>query len=145
MAYDLERFKKAQTRDYKTALAEIKDGFKETHWMWYIFPQLEALGFSEISHFYGIKGIDEARAYIADEVLKSRLVEISKSLLSLESSDATQVMGSPDDMKLRSCMTLFVEATPENSPEQAVFKSVLEKFFGGKPDEKTLELLRAEK
>ncbi len=137
MTFNLERFKKAQERDYAQALAEIKNGRKESHWMWYIFPQLKGLGYSEISRFYGIEGRAEAKAYIEDELLKKRLVEISEALLALQCSDAEKVMGYPDDLKLKSCMTLFAESSPETD----VFEKVLEKFFDGKKDKKTLELL----
>lgn len=140
MTFNLERFKKAQERDYAQALAEIKNGRKESHWIWYIFPQLKGLGYSEISRFYGIEGMAEAKAYMQDELLKKRLVEISNALLSLECSDAGEVMGYPDDLKLKSCMTLFAETSPETD----VFEKVLEKFFDGKKDKKTLELLKAE-
>lgn len=137
MTFNLERFKKAQERDYALALAEIKNGRKESHWIWYIFPQLKGLGYSEISRFYGIEGRAEAKAYIEDELLKKRLVEISEALLVLQCSDAEKVMGYPDDLKLKSCMTLFAETSPETD----VFEKVLEKFFDGKKDKKTLELL----
>lgn len=140
MTFNLERFKKAQERDYAHALAEIKKGRKESHWIWYIFPQLKGLGYSEISRFYGIEGREEAKAYIEDELLKKRLVEISEALLALQCSDAEKVMGYPDDLKLKSCMTLF----SETSPETDVFEKVLEKFFDGKKDKKTLELLEGE-
>ena len=90
--FNLDRFKKAQTRDYATALSEIKNGRKESHWMWYIFPQLKGLGFSSMAEFYGIDGLAEAKAYIADDLLRGRLVEISEALLSLPSSDAREVM-----------------------------------------------------
>lgn len=140
MTFNLDRFKKAQERDYAQALAEIKNGRKESHWIWYIFPQLKGLGYSEISRFYGIEGRAEAKAYIEDELLKKRLVEISEALLALQCSDAEKVMGYPDDLKLKSCMTLFAETSPETD----VFEKVLEKFFDGKKDKKTLELLEGE-
>ena len=133
--FNLDRFKKAQTRDYATALSEIKNGRKESHWMWYIFPQLKGLGFSSMAEFYGIDGLSEAKAYIADDLLRGRLVEISEELLSLPSSDVREVMGYPDDLKLKSCMTLFMEAAPEID----VFGKVLEKFFGGEKDLKTID------
>ena len=141
MPHDLTRFKSAQSRDYKTALAEIRAGKKRSHWMWYIFPQLEGLGFSEISHYYGIRGMEEARAYLADSLLRSRLLEISEALLALKANNATEVMGCPDDMKLKSCMTLFLLAAQNDSAyekEAGVFKDVLEKFFGGQMDERTV-------
>ena len=140
MGFNLERFKKAQEKDYSRALEEIRNGYKESHWMWYIFPQLKELGYSEISEFYGIDGRTEAKAYIEDEILRARLVEISEALLRLKSSNATEVMGYPDDLKLKSCMTLFSEAAPEIES----FTKVLEKFFGGEKDKKTLEILNNE-
>ena len=140
MDFNLERFKKAQEKDYSRALEEIKNGHKESHWMWYIFPQLKELGDSEISKFYGIDGRAEVKAYIEDEILRARLIEISESLLRLKSSNATEVMGYPDDLKLKSCMTLFSEAAPEID----CFNKVLKKFFGGEKDKKTLEILNNE-
>ena len=148
MPHDLTRFKKAQEHDYETALAEIRSGQKQSHWMWYIFPQLDGLGFSEISQYYGIKGIEEARAYLADDLLRSHLVEISESLLALESNNATLVMGYPDDLKLKSSMTLFLLAAERDSKyekEAQVFKSVLKKFFVGEMDGQTMEMTRKEK
>ena len=142
MSYDLTRFKKAQARDYKTAFSEICAGRKQSHWIWYIFPQLEGLGFSEMAQYYGIKNLEEARAYLADSELCSRLVEISRALLALDSSDATAVMGYPDDLKLKSCMTLFLLAAQKDSVEAALFQAVLDKFFGGKSDERTVQMCR---
>ena len=126
--YDLNRFLKAQDRDYADALAEIKAGRKRSHWIWYIFPQVKGLGFSSTSEFYGIDGLDEARAYMDNVVLRERIIEISEVLLTLDSSDAGDVMGYPDDLKLRSSMTLFAEA----APKEEVFQKVLDKFFAGK-------------
>lgn len=137
MNYDLERFRKAQRGAYDEALAEIKRGRKNGHWMWYIFPQLSGLGMSATSLYYGIRGLDEAKAYFADPVLGERLREISEALLEIETNDPRAVFWSPDDMKLRSCMTLFSVAAPECD----VFKKVLDKFFDGKPDELTLSML----
>lgn len=135
--YDLSRFLKAQERDYETALSEIRAGHKRSHWIWYIFPQVKGLGFSSTSEFYGIDGLAEAEAYMENETLASRLVEISEALLLLSSSDASEVMGYPDDLKLRSSMTLFAEA----AGEVPVFQKVLDKFFDGKKDERTLKLI----
>lgn len=137
MGFDLDRFKKAQEEDYPYALQEIRAGRKRSHWIWYIFPQLKGLGFSSMSEYYGIDGRAEAQAYIADSVLRARLVEISQALLTLESNNPTQVMGYPDDLKLKSCMTLFAEVAP-NIP---VFAQVLQKFFSGEKDSRTLKLL----
>lgn len=143
MPYDLTRFKRAQERDYETALTEIRTGAKQSHWMWYIFPQIKGLGFSEVADYYGIDGVDEASAYLADDLLRSRLVEISESLLSLESNDAGQVLGYPDDLKLRSSMTIFlvaVEKLKRYEKATQVFQAVLDKFFDGKKDNKTLSM-----
>ena len=139
--FNLDRFKKAQTSDYATALSEIKKGRKQSHWMWYIFPQLKGLGFSSMAEFYGIDGLAEAKAYIADDLLRGRQVEISEALLNVPSSDAREVMGYPDDLKLKSCMTLFMVAAPEID----VFAKVLEKFFGGEKDLKTVEMVKRSK
>ena len=134
----LARFLDAQTGDYPTALAEMKAGRKRSHWMWYIFPQIRGLGFSEMAHRYGIQDAAEAAAYLAHPVLGARLVEVSRALLGVPGSNATSVMGSPDDLKLRSSMTLFAQV-PGADP---VFQAVLDKFFGGAPDAKTLQLLK---
>jgi uncharacterized protein (DUF1810 family) len=134
---DLERFINAQERDYDNALAEIKNGRKRSHWIWYIFPQIQGLGFSEMSKPYAIKSLDEAEAYMQHPVLGQRLIEICTALLQLKSNDAHAIFGSPDDMKLRSSMTLFA-SLPDAYP---VFQSVLEKFFDGKGDSQTLHLI----
>ncbi|QJD79857.1 DUF1810 domain-containing protein [Spirosoma rhododendri] len=142
MEITLIRFVDAQVNDYEQALAEIKSGRKRGHWMWYIFPQLRGLGFSEMAQFYGIRDLAEAKAYLAHPVLGPRLVAISRALISVNESSATQVMGSPDDMKLRSSMTLFSRADQDNpAAPDPVFQAVLDKFFGGKPDSKTLSML----
>ncbi|RYF60947.1 MAG: DUF1810 domain-containing protein [Cytophagaceae bacterium] len=137
METTLTRFIDAQVGDYEQALAEIKQGRKRSHWMWYIFPQLNGLGFSDMARVYGIRDRAEAAAYLAHPVLGPRLVEISQALLTIEGSSASQVMGSPDDLKLRSSMTLF-NAVDGADP---VFQAVLDKFFGGKPDARTLTML----
>lgn len=137
MKYDLDRFKKAQEQSYRTALAEIRGGRKRSHWIWYIFPQVQGLGFSSMASYYGIRDLEEAKAYLQDPLLRERLLEISGALLELKSSDPSDVMGYPDDMKLRSSMTLFAEA----DPEEEVFRKVLEKFFGGRKDRNTLDIL----
>jgi uncharacterized protein (DUF1810 family) len=134
---ELKRFIEAQQRDYETALAEIANGRKRSHWMWYIFPQINGLGFSSTSQYYSIADINEATAYFRHPVLGERLVAICQVLLALENTTATQVFGSPDDMKLQSCMTLF--AAVKNSDN--VFQQILNKFFKGKPDSQTLIIL----
>ena len=134
--HDLNRFISAQERSYDAALMEIKSGHKVTHWMWYIFPQIAGLGFSSTARFYAISSMQEARDYYAHPVLGKRLVEISEALLALDTNDAAAVMGYPDDLKLRSSMTLFLAASGD-----AVFQKVLDKFYSGKPDSKTLSIL----
>ena len=135
--YDLSRFLEAQKNSYDTALREIKAGRKRSHWMWYIFPQIRGLGYSAMAQHYAIRDLGEAREYLRHPVLGPRLIEISEALLALEESDPRRVMGSPDDLKLRSCMTLFQSA----APDQSVFGKVLDKFYGGSPDGRTLEIL----
>jgi uncharacterized protein (DUF1810 family) len=132
-----ERFKEAQQRYYETALNEIKSGRKLSHWMWYIFPQIAGLGNTETSRHYAINDIKEATDYLMDGELKTKLVEICKALLVLETSNANEIFGSPDDLKLKSSMTLF-DAVPATFP---VFGQVLDKFYGGERDQKTLQLL----
>ena len=134
---DLSRFLNAQARDYEQALSEIRAGRKRSHWIWYIFPQLDGLGYSGTARYYAIKDRAEAEAYMGDPVLSGRLIEISKALLELESDDPTEVMGYPDDLKLRSSMTLFSMVS-----DDPVFKKVLDKFFGGEECSYTREYLR---
>lgn len=133
----LQRFVEAQSRSYETALAEMRAGRKRSHWMWYIFPQMRGLGYSEAARYYGIQDKTEAEAYLKHPVLGKQLVEICQALLALPTSDAHLVFGSPDDLKLRSSMTLFAAVAGADP----VFAAVLAKFFGGKKDEVTLRLL----
>jgi uncharacterized protein (DUF1810 family) len=130
---NLERFLSAQERSYETALAEIKSGRKQSHWMWYIFPQIHGLGFSETSKFYAIKDLEEAKEFLAHPVLGQRLISICNDLLKLHDNNANKIFGTPDDLKLKSSMTLFssLDANP-------VFDLVLEKFFNGAKDARTL-------
>jgi uncharacterized protein (DUF1810 family) len=137
MANDLNRYLSAQEQDYDQALSEIRGGRKRTHWIWYIFPQIEGLGFSANAVYYAIRDLQEAAAYLKHPVLGRRLVEISRALLALDSDNATHVMGSPDDIKLRSSMTLFALVPGTD----AVFGEVLVKFFGGKKDERTVAIV----
>ena len=134
---NLKRFLDAQDRDYSRALTEIKNGRKTGHWIWYIFPQITGLGFSDTTAFYSIKNIQEADDYLKHPVLGNRLIEISKAFLALEGKTANQILGNPDDLKVRSCMTLF-SLVPNSDP---VFQAVLDKFFDGRPDPKTLAIL----
>jgi uncharacterized protein (DUF1810 family) len=126
-AQDLERFTEAQETDYKIALSEIKNGRKQSHWMWYIFPQIQGLGFSETSRYYAIKDLLEAAAFLQHPLLGSRLVQICDALLGLPDNDANKIFGSPDDLKLKSCMTLFSVLQNTNP----VFQLVFDKFFNG--------------
>ncbi len=135
----LQRYTDAQRSAYQTALSEIKGGRKQSHWMWYIFPQVKGLGFSEASRFYGINGLPEAESFLKHPVLGARLLEISKALLDLQGNDANAVFGSPDDLKLKSSMTLF--ASVPNT--DLVFQAVLQKFFNGLKDNKTLQIIKA--
>ena len=136
MAADLSRFLKAQEQDYEQALREIRSGRKRSHWMWYIFPQIQGLGFSPTAQYYAIRDLQEARDYLAHPVLGTRLKEISSALLDLDGLSASEIFGYPDDLKLRSSMTLFRMADL-NEP---VFLEVLEKYYDGKPDARTVEL-----
>ncbi|HSV09868.1 MAG TPA: DUF1810 domain-containing protein [Hanamia sp.] len=138
---DLNRFIDAQKRDYALALSEIKNGRKQSHWMWYIFPQIHGLGFSETSRFYSIKNMQEAETFLNHPVLGQRLIEICNELLKSQTNDAHKVFGSPDDVKLKSSMTLF-SLLPNTNP---VFQSVLDKFFNGEKDDKTLQIISEEK
>jgi len=135
--YDLNRFVQAQEGDYEQALSEIRSGRKRSHWMWYIFPQYEGLGFSSTSKLYAIKSVGEAEAYLNHPVLGPRLRDCAQAALDVEGRSAREVFGSPDNMKLKSCATLFAQVTPAGS----VFEQLLEKYYRGERDEKTLELL----
>mgnify|MGYP000939163107 FL=1 len=135
--FDLARFVSAQEQDYQKALSELKNGRKETHWIWYIFPQIDGLGVSSIAQNYSIKSLEEAKAYLSHPVLGPRLVECAEALRGVDGKTAREIMGSPDDLKLKSSMTLF-ELADESL---AVFSQVLEKYYGGVRDEKTISLV----
>lgn len=139
MDYDLKRFRDAQDNGnaYKNALKEVGNGLKEGHWMWYIFPQLRGLGRSSMATYYGIIGKDEAKAYLSDKVLGGRLREICNSLIQVRGKSAADIFGSVDAIKLRSSMTLFYLV----SGKEEVFRKVLAKYFDGKPDQKTVDML----
>ena len=134
---DLKRFLEAQENDFATALAEVKNGKKQSHWMWYIFPQIAGLGFSSMANIYAIKTKAEAENYLAHPILGKRLIEISNALLEVEGKTANQIFGSPDDIKLKSSMTLY-GALENTNP---VFQKVLDKYFDGAKDQRTLELI----
>lgn len=139
--YDLSRFYSPHKRDYAAALSEIRAGRKDSHWMWYIFPQVKGLGRSSTSEFYGIKDLEEAQAFLHDKVLGAHLTEISSALLELDCSDAEQIFGKTDAMKLQSSMTLFSLA----DPQEDIFVQVLDKFFCGRQDKQTRIILDAMK
>ncbi len=135
---NLERFIKAQKQDYEQALKEIKNGKKLTHWIWYIFPQIKGLGYSEISNYYGIDDLAEAKAYLQNEYLRNNLLEITEALLNLDSNNPTEILGYPDDLKVKSSMTLF------NYVDQSIliFKKVIDKYYNGEFDNKTITLIK---
>ena len=134
---DLDRFLDAQQGKYETALAEVRAGRKRSHWMWYVFPQVAGLGFSAMSQRYAIRDADEARAYLAHPVLGVRLVECCEAALSVAGRSAYEIFGSPDDLKFCSSATLFASVSAPGS----VFERVLDRYFAGRRDERTVELL----
>ena len=139
MNYNLDRYIKAQQYTYQNAVAELQAGRKRTHWMWFVFPQLIGLGRSQRAIDYAIRSLEEAEAYLHHPILGSRLIELSNLLLKYESKEIKEVFGSPDDLKLHSCMTLFSFAS---SSEVNIFQMVLDKCFDGKPDNGTITLLK---
>lgn len=134
---DISRFVEAHKHSYQSALTEIRNGRKTSHWMWYIFPQIQGLGYSPTSRYYAIHSLDEAAAFLHDPYLGGNLLEICHVLLELGTSNATEVFGGPDDVKLKSSMTLF-SLVPDADP---VFQNVLDKYFGGKRDRRTMNIL----
>jgi uncharacterized protein (DUF1810 family) len=134
---NLNRYIDAQENKYQDAFDEIQNGRKESHWMWYVFPQISGLGRSELAIYYAIKDLEEAQDYLEHPVLGPRLINISKLLLGIKGKTAYEIFGSPDDMKLRSCMTLF-SSLINTDP---VFQQVLDAYFEGKKDERTLNLI----
>ncbi len=139
--FNLDRFVSAQNTVYSSVLAELRSGQKRTHWMWYIFPQIDGLGYSATSKRYAIKSREEARHYLNHPVLGRRLLECAETVLNIEGRSASEIFGSPDDMKLKSSMTLFAAVASPNS----VFGQVLDKYFHGKRDSRTLDLLAQHK
>jgi uncharacterized protein (DUF1810 family) len=136
--FNLQRFLDAQKNDYADALREIKQGYKQSHWIWFIFPQMRGLGRSPMAENYGIKSIEEARAYLEEPILKKRLIEISSALLKHKGkSTAYEILGTLDAIKVRSSMTLFDHVMPN-----AIFADVLDAFYNGERDVMTLELLK---
>jgi uncharacterized protein (DUF1810 family) len=137
MTHGLERFVAAQEGVYPAVVAELRAGRKTGHWMWFVFPQVAGLGSSSTARAYAVSGLDEARAYLAHPVLGPRLREAAELAAAVQGRTASEVFGYPDDLKLRSSMTLFARAAPQDP----VFTAVLDRYFGGDPDPRTLELL----
>ena len=135
--FDLNRFVQVQAGKYAQAIAEIRSGRKRSHWMWYIFPQFDGLGYSTMSRHYSIKSRAEAEAYLRHPVLSPRLLECCEAVLAVEGRSAQEIFGSPDEMKLRSCATLFACVSPTGS----VFARLLDKYFQGERDARTLQLM----
>jgi len=135
--FDLQRFVDAQAAVYERVREELKNGRKQSHWMWFIFPQIAGLGHSAMAQRYAISSLDDAKAYLANPVLGPRLRECTSLVLQVVGKSALQILGSPDDMKFRSCMTLFARA----APEEALFRTALEKYFDGVEDSQTLTRL----
>jgi uncharacterized protein (DUF1810 family) len=135
--FNLTRFTNAQEGIYANVLRELKNGEKRTHWMWFIFPQIDGLGFSSTSKYYSIKSIGEARHYLNHPVLGKRLLECAETVLAIVGRSASEIFGYPDDMKLKSSMTLFASVSDAHS----VFTRVLDKYFHGERDARTLQLL----
>ena len=134
--HDLQRFVTAQATVIDAVRVELRAGRKRSHWMWFVFPQLRGLGLSATAQHYGIASLDEARAYLAHPVLGERLRECVGLMLQVPEADAHAILGSPDDLKFRSCLTLFALA----APEEPLFKQALERFYAGEPDPRTLAL-----
>lgn len=137
--FNLERFVSAQQGVYERALAELRRGEKESHWMWFIFPQIRGLGSSSTARHYAIQGRDEAVAYLKHPILGPRLIECCNALLRIEGKSASEIMGYPDDLKLRSSMTLFALV----APEQSEFRRVLQKYYDGEEDNRTSEAIES--
>jgi uncharacterized protein (DUF1810 family) len=137
VAHDLDRFLAAQQGAYAGALEELRQGRKTGHWIWFVFPQLAGLGRSELSRYYAITSLDEARAYLVHPVLGTRLRECAAAVLATEGRTAVEIFGSIDAVKVRSCMTLFGRA----APSEPLFAAVLDRLYGGRPDETTDALL----
>ncbi len=135
---NLTKFLEAQNQLYLQALSELKNEKKESHWMWFIFPQIEGLGASETAKFYAISNLEEAKAYLAHPVLGKHLTEIAEAVMKIDGKSAKEIFGTPDDLKLRSSMTLFSKVK-NTSP---IFRDVLEKYFDGLDDPRTIELLK---
>jgi uncharacterized protein (DUF1810 family) len=139
--FDLRRFLTAQEPVYERALSEVTGGRKQSHWMWYIFPQMIGLGYSAMAQRYGIRSADEARAYLQHPVLGKRLIECAAAVNAVAGRSARDIFGEPDDRKLQSCATLFAAVSEPDSEERQVFDNLLAKYYHGARDARTLSLL----
>ena len=137
---DLIRFVNAQDAIYAQVIEELANGCKQTHWMWFIFPQLTGLGHSAMAQRYAIRDLDQAKRYLADPILGARLRQAVRLIMEHKAKSALEILGSPDDLKFRSCLTLFREAASNNS-DRLLFTEALDQFYGGQPDRRTLKLL----
>src|SRR5689334_3608917 len=135
--YNLNRFVKAQDAVYEDVCEELREGCKRSHWMWFVFPQIQGLGYSATSRIFAIASLDEAKAFLQHPILGRRLIQCTELVNQTSGRTVHQIFGSPDDMKFHSSMTLFSHAAPDS----AVFKNALQKFFGGREDQMTLERL----
>ena len=139
---DLIRFMNAQAAVYNQVVKELSEGHKRSHWMWFIFPQVAGLGHSSTAHHYAIRDLNQAKRYLADPLLGSRLREDVRLMISHKRKSVFEILGSPDDLKFRSCMTLFAQAASDDT-DRALFTEALGQFYDGKADSRTLELLRS--
>jgi uncharacterized protein (DUF1810 family) len=137
-SYNLERFVEAQEPVYDSVLQELRAGQKRSHWMWYVFPQVRGLGVTSMSQRYAIGSLEEAAAYSEHPILGLRLRECTRLVMDVEGRSAEQIFGHPDNLKFRSCMTLFERSATDN----AIFRDALLKYFGGQPDQLTLDILK---
>ena len=135
--YNIDRFIDSHEVYYEMDLTEIKNGYKYGHWMWFIFPQLKGLGESDLADYYGISGLEEAKEYYNNDYLRKHLIEISKALLRVENKSINYIMGYPDNLKLKSCMTLFELV----DPKEEIFKEVLDKYYSGERDDLTIKMV----
>ncbi len=137
--FDLKRFLDAQEENYERALSELRAGQKRSHWMWYVFPQIDGLGRSATARHYAIKSIEEAQEYLSHPVIGARLLECTETVLGIRKKTVSEIFGFPDDMKFKSSMTLFAQI----SESDCVFVKVIDKFFSGQQDNKTIQLLES--
>ena len=139
---DLIRFVNAQSDVYNQVVQELTEGCKRSHWMWFIFPQVAGLGHSAMAHHYAIRDLGQAKRYLADSLLGTRLREAVRLMMRHKAKSAFEILGSPDDLKFRSCLTLFAQAASDDA-DRSLFTEALDQFYGGEADSRTLKLLRS--